>query len=279
MSNARRSSEKLVNVLKDITKYISDNQGPGLDKISGVLTHIFISSIDVISLNSMNENSIKAILFLGERPNSLIKTLEKRGVPYKHIAMKDQVRNKKVSDPDEFYDNMMIAYQFIHEMIISEQKTLICCKTGNDLSVLAVVYYLLNRFYLINSMDMENPVLINRLMDSDEYAVYKIIEMIMESRPCGNPGQEFLFYILICEVGLKENYKQALFSYIKENETFQKWYQKDVSGNEPSPWDDESPENLLKSYMNWLSNLTETETKIKVVPRKKYDRLEDLTND
>jgi atypical dual specificity phosphatase len=183
-----------------IMKYISNNMGPGIQKISEITNNIYLAGMEVaMSIDELKANEIKAILYIGVpgKSNDIMHKYKKRNIEQLQVSLDDDDNTKLVPHFEK-------CYNFIHKWILDDKKVLIHCLNGVSLGPTFVAYYLLKRYYLINYREEYPPdnhtsILMNRRICHTE----RIFQLLKECRPCVKPKASFIHQLLVIEMQLK----------------------------------------------------------------------------
>jgi hypothetical protein len=188
--------------LSKIIGYCRSVQGPGINDISSITTHVLISNYkNALNITRMRESGIKNIFYIGKLDKeSVLKKYEKRKIRHTQL-------NVEESETLDLLPHLHQCYKIIHNCVEKEERILIHCDKGVNLSPSIVSYYFLIRYYLTN-FDPE--------ADNDELLDYRtsflpgIIRFIKETRACIEPGPNVLKTILVAEQFMKDNLRRQL---------------------------------------------------------------------
>lgn len=239
-----------------IVKYVKAVQGPGINKVSEITTHLLLgtyeNSLDIELLKDFN---INVIIYFGTQPKEekIINKYKRKKIQYFNIDINDvDDKNKIVPNLTPYFD---YCYNLIHENVLNQKKVFLHCKSGSSLSVIMLLYYLVRRYYVINFL--KHKEVTKLIVDLQNSFVLDIIKFIKENRPSIDPHPEYILQLLVIEHKIKKGYKQILMSEIK-NDMYSKKLNKTKKSDSDS--EDSDPDlGILSSpelYEDELDNST-----------------------
>jgi hypothetical protein len=197
----RRDQRFLQEADYKINTYLQSHTGPGVNKMSEITQHIYLSSMEAgLDMTTLKAENIKAILHIGDDSKSK-KTLEiykRKKMTYQFFEIKDNVDANIIPlfEP---------TYNFIHAYIKQERKVLVHCTAGVSRSAAILAYYLLKRYYYINFKPTSKKI--KELISTENYFLYGIVTFLKELRPCIRPNPGFIRQLLLTEYQLKKHFE------------------------------------------------------------------------
>lgn len=229
-----------------VMRYMIRNQAPGMDKLSEITKHIYISNWkNGCDLHLLREHGIKGVLCVTnqQKPEAVLRNYEKRGISHKQIPFAPPVEGEP---PDNMLVHARDMNNFILSHIEKEDRVLVHCQDGVSLSPAAVAIFALTRHYMINYID--NMSMTKKLVKPDHMFAPTIIRMLKEYRPCILIHPAFAWQVLVAEMILKRQFAAEFRKYLaQERHTARK--EKNKQSND--------------------SDISDTSDTLKVVPKSK----------
>lgn len=188
------------NALETMLSYQRLNQKPGINKISEITPHLYLSnyeaSLDFVNLKDYN---INFILYFGtkERNQTLLNRYKSKDIETTQIRIPDPPPSDQQTPPDirTYFDPV---YNIIHDLVLKEKKILLCCDRGVSLSAVFLLYYFLKRHYILNTSGK-----LNALLDIKNVYSVDILKFIKDIRGCTEIHEGFLQQIIMTEMNYK----------------------------------------------------------------------------
>jgi hypothetical protein len=197
-----------------VMRYMLRNQAPGMDKLSEITKHIYISNWkNGCDLQLLREHGIKGVLCVTnqQKPESVLKGYEKRNINHKQVPFSTPVEG-------EAPDNLLVHARDMNTFILShlekEDRILIHCQDGVSISPAVVTIYMLTRHYMINYI--EDMDMTRKLVKPDHMFVPAIIRMLKEYRPCIMIHPAFTWQVLVAEMLLKKQFAAEFRNYLAQ---------------------------------------------------------------
>jgi hypothetical protein len=192
-----------------IMKFMMKTEAPGMDKVSEVTDHIYLSNwkngCDTMLLR---EQGIKAVLYLGQAPKnpSVLKAYEKRKIAHLHFPI-------SAEPPTDILPHVMRFNAYIHDHVRNEDRILIHCEDGISSSPAILAIYFINRYYITNFIT--NLGITKKLVDPESMFTIYIIRFLKEYRPCIVIHPVILYQVLLAEMLMKRQFSAEFQKYRK----------------------------------------------------------------
>jgi hypothetical protein len=252
---------------KSIIKYLKENPGPGFNKITEITTNILMSDFDnSCDIEILKSYGIRTILDVSniERDPELIKQFDKKRINYVAI---NTPTNFDVLSIEKFANYINTGYDIIHASVTKNNKILVHCIDGVNISAVFVIYYLLKRYYLCNFLINIDST--RKIADPDHYFLLDIIKFIKDRRLCIEPDASLIMQLTRIESAIKDYHRSILQIAADENKITK--LKTKLEKDEFDPYDDaEEPADIM-DYLDEKYGKIETK-KIE----KQYDKLDDL---
>lgn len=197
-----------------VMRYMIRNQAPGMDKLSEITKHIYISNWkNGCDLHILREHGIKGVLCVTnqQKPESVLRNYEKRGISHKQVPFASPVEGEP---PDNMLVHARTMNNFILSHIEKEDRVLIHCQDGVSLSPAVVAIFAITRHYMINYI--ENMSMTKKLVKPDHMFAPTIIRMLKEYRPCILIHPAFAWQVLVAEMILKRQFAAEFRKYLAQ---------------------------------------------------------------
>lgn len=228
-----------------VMRYMIRNQAPGMDKLSEITKHIYISNWkNGCDLHILREHGIKGVLCVTnqQKPESVLRNYEKRGISHKQIPFASPVEGEP---PDNMLVHARDMNNFILSHIEKEDRVLVHCQDGVSLSPAAVAIFALTRHYMINYID--NMSMTKKLVKPDHMFAPTIIRMLKEYRPCILIHPAFAWQVLVAEMILKRQFAAEFRKYLAQ-ERYAARREKNIDSTAPNASDtSDAPKVVPKS--------------------------------
>lgn len=252
-------------IAKQISKYLNMNVNPGVNTISEITKHVYLSNDNMVSNNKKMIRSLDVVNIIHVGPIKL-----------------NNVDNIIVDNDDDFVDCLDDFYDKLHQNIINEKKTLISCDTGMSLSAAFVAFYFLRRYYVTNYKKSNE---ITKDLISNNFILITIIKFIKYSRPCIHIHHDLILDLVYVEDRIKKYFKSLLLNEAKNNN----WCDdddvnniNDNDSNESDDLDDEdimlNDNHLIDKYIDNILSPSIINTEKQENKKKKYDELSEMVN-
>ena len=245
MAQNRKIKLYIDDTLGKIVRYCRTMQGPGINKISEMTQHIYISNFDnACDIDQIRELGINIILYLGlkEKESSTLKRYRKRKIEHIQFRIEDSESSNLVPHLDRCYD-------MVHQYILDEKKILIHCDKGVSLSPSLVAYYFIKRYYLTNFKRKKSKT--KELIDFRTSFLPIVFRFMKECRPCIDPKPNFIYQILCIEQQMKQYFYRIIIEEAKSKGKFDK---------EDDSEDDSDPELMETKKEHTLDTLLSSDS-------------------
>lgn len=282
---SRKEQDYIEDNLGAIFKYIKATQGPGLNKISELTTHILVSNMEnACSIDRLKDFGVDAILYIGLRKKEevLLKKYSRKKIEHYHIEFPD-VNETSDSKCMNLVPHLDYTYQIIHKYVIDEKKILVHCSAGLSLSIAVLLYYFLVRYYITNFKINKDRT--KDLISTKIYFLPGVVKFIKELRPCIDPHIDYLYQLFMFEYKIKKYFQNILVQESRQNRSSilkNKNKNEDKDENEgPELFPEYSDEEKdIDDYLDEIySKNKEPEETVETSSKKikeVYDKLEDL---
>jgi predicted protein tyrosine phosphatase len=197
-----------------IMGFMIRNQAPGMDKLSEITKHIYISNWkNSCDLQLLRENGIKGVLCVTnqKKPEAIMKGYEKRNITHMQLPFATPAEGEK---PDNIIVHAQKMTAYILGLVSNEDRVLVHCQDGVSISPAVVAIYMLTRYYTVSFMnDME---VTKKLVNPEEMFMPVIIKMLKEYRPCIVIHPAFTWQILVGEMLLKRQFATEYRKYLAQ---------------------------------------------------------------
>lgn len=193
--------------LSEAIRVIRTIQGPGINKISEVTSHLYLANIETaLNRDELRSYGIRVILHLGTAiSQAVFNELQQRKVTYINLPIKDSKNRGQDPDLVPYFEN---CYHILQKNIKAGNKTVIACESGVSISAAILIYFFQKRYYITNYGISKDKT--KDLISPDYSVVPEIIRFMKESRPCIEPKPNLIFQILIIEFEVKHALSREL---------------------------------------------------------------------
>lgn len=203
MSAWTREEKEIVQYYTDeIVNDMKNNPGPGINTLSQISTHLFVSNWRIGSdVQKLSEKKIKHALCLTERSTrNLAKRFEKKRISLTVVPLP---RDHQTDISSAFRP----AWDFVRSIIEKSEKLVIFCDDGMTLAPLVAAVYLVYSYYLVDFTKKGYK----STVDSDKSIFSgQIVKFVKQSRPCIMIPQGFVQQLVVFELMLKRKYKEMI---------------------------------------------------------------------
>lgn len=235
-----------------ITRYLTNNGGPGMANLNEITPNIYCSDYDIAcTTDILSDNRIYTVISLGDTKSREVLAA------YKKLKIKNYQFDIADNPNQNLADVFLQTYDLILDAVGDGRKVLVHCNAGVSRAPSVIIAYLMRRSYLISynkymqelqHIDLIEEDRLQKLVNlcrMDDSRLLAIIKFVKRVRPCIAPNPGFVQQLFLYERFLKSQIAQEVSAIQKrDDDEIQKRKLRELD-NEEDP-DQETPKEKIK---------------------------------